>query len=290
LKILKKNGYEIRIDYVMKNDVFNEKMELKESKLSYSYVFEKKNYNLMTNCPLLNEKSDTISQEAKNKFDNEFNFAIALIEKDGNTELIKISKNEVYASLTASLDKKTCYKERIGLKAMIDIAVIHILYNRYINNSYSSEDDEYISKYEENKNFNKNDILSKNIKSVAYEKKEVEEKESKKEEVSDKDVEDIVFEKIVKPINKKIKEDNLKEYDYVSKDDDNYYRIIDAICDGFEDNEIIEHLIDEKYVNQQIDYFYNEFYGEILESKKEEKIEDEIDEYLENYDKKILDN
>lgn len=175
LKILNKKGFKIKIDYVLKDDIFNEKIEIKESKAIYSYNFEKKNYSLMSVCQFFSneEKGDKIIKEAKDKFDNEFYFAIALIEKDGNTDLYKISKNEVYASLKSSLSN-TCFKEKIGLKAMMDIAIIHIIYNRIINNSLSSEDDEYISQYSY---VDKENILLKNVKTVVKESNNVEETE-----------------------------------------------------------------------------------------------------------------
>lgn len=170
LNILKRKGYNIQIEYVTEGDVFNEKIIVKNGVVDYDYIFEKKTYELESTCASLASSCNQLTDDIIKIFDEKIKFAFVIIVLNGKAQVLKISKNELSASLQSSLykfsERKVCFKEKIGLKAMLDIAIIHIMYNRLINFSYSStDDDEYNydivneSKKQDNNNNNSKQVL-----------------------------------------------------------------------------------------------------------------------------------
>jgi len=159
LNILKRRGYNIQIEYVTEGDVFNEKIIVKNGVVDYDYIFEKKTYELESTCASLASSCNQLTDDIIKIFDEKIKFAFVIVVLNGKAQVLKISKNELSASLQSSLykfsERKACYKERIGLKAMLDIAIIHILYNRLINFSYQNTDDEYNTDIEDRDSTNK---------------------------------------------------------------------------------------------------------------------------------------
>lgn len=147
-QILSNFGYNFEIDYILEGDDFEEIKEINEKgEFMPKIKYTQHNEDLFTFSPdnLKEILQEQVYIDKVEEVYKKIRFAIVWIMKNNEkSTYMKISKYEMFSSLNASLfdykgEAKECFKNRNGIKATLDIAIIHILYKRLILKSNEDE-------------------------------------------------------------------------------------------------------------------------------------------------------